>query len=490
MLRIKSEKNKIHMHPGPRGLPLIGSLFQLGNHPHRSLANLSKLHGPVMFMKLGLVPTVIISSAEAAEALLKTHDTDSCSRPALVAWKELSYNFSDVVFSPYGPSWRELRKLLVVKLLCAKKVEGYRSIREEEVERMLLSIISHVSSKKDVNLSELVQRLSNSIICRVAFGRKLEAGGEIEGLFDSALMESSELAIRVFFADYIPLGRWLDKLTGKEAALRKTHREVEIFCQEILENFHEKRVPTDDEETIVDFMLRRLKEHADLTMENVKGVLLNIIFAATDTSAATLETAMAELMRNPKTMMKVQEEVRCVAGKKGKVEESDLPRLNYLKCVIKETLRLHPPAPLLVPRETMGKISINGCDILPKTRIMVNAWAIGRDPTAWERPDEFIPERFVDGRDDFKGQDFKFIPFGAGRRICPGMFFAVVTVELALANLLKAFNWNMPTGLEGGEIDITEGVGIAVRLKTALRLKPTASETFTEFVSQYRDTAP
>ncbi|RWW26342.1 hypothetical protein GW17_00009276 [Ensete ventricosum] len=185
---------------------------------------------------------------------------------------------------------------------------------------------------------------------------------------------------------------------------------------------------------------------------------------------------MAELIRQPEMMKRAQDEVRGCVGSRGKVEESDLHQLQYLKGVIKETMRLHPPAPLLLPRETMQTIELNGCIIPPKTIIYVNAWAIGRDPNSWERPDIFNPERFMHGSFDTKGQDFKFIPFGEGRRICPGKNLGMLVVELVLANLLYSFNWHLPLGIMKEDVDMEEAPGITVHRKSALCLMATEYE--------------
>ena len=199
----------------------------------------------------------------------------------------------------------------------------------------------------------------------------------------------------------------------------------------------------------------------------------NIIIAGTDTSAATVIWTMTELARNTGVMRKAQDEVREVIGKKGQVEESDLLQLQYLKFVVNETLRLHPPLPLLLPRETTQHCEINGYHVSPRTRVFVNVWAIGRDENAWENPEEFNPDRFSESSVDYKGHDFQFLPFGAGRRICPGINFGTATAELALANLLYAFNWELPLGLKKEDIDMYEAPGIATHKKIDLCLMAT-----------------
>ncbi|KAK1325242.1 Cytochrome P450 71A1 [Acorus calamus] len=185
--------------------------------------------------------------------------------------------------------------------------------------------------------------------------------------------------------------------------------------------------------------------------------------AGTDTSFALLDWTMAELMRNQKAMKKVQDEIRCIMKDKTKIEESDIAKMAYLYAVIKETLRLHPPATMLLPRESMKEAIIRGYRVPAKTTVMVNAWAIGRDPKLWEDPEEFRPERFLNSSIDFKGNDFQLIPFGSGRRICPGMQFAMAEVELALASLLYRFDWRLPEKMKAEELDMREAPGLTVR---------------------------
>lgn len=192
--------------------------------------------------------------------------------------------------------------------------------------------------------------------------------------------------------------------------------------------------------------------------------------AGSDTSSASLVWTMAELIRNPSVLKKATEEVRDAVKGKLKVEERDLPRLSYLRSVVREGLRLHPPLPLLVPRETIESCEMMGYEIPPKTTVFVNALAIATDPKSWESPDEFQPERFLNSTVDFRGQDFEFLPFGAGRRVCPGINFGVVLIELALANLLNRFDWTLPEGMGVGDVEMEEAFGLTTHKKTPLCL--------------------
>lgn len=220
---------------------------------------------------------------------------------------------------------------------------------------------------------------------------------------------------------------------------------------------------------------RVTKHHLDLDLKLVcLSRLQDIFIAGIETTATTIEWGIAELIKNPTVMKKTQEEVRRVVGKKSKVDEEDIQQMNYLMCVIKETFRLHPATPTLLPRESYASSNVGGYQIPCKTMLLINAWAIQRDPELWIQPEEFIPERFIGKAIDFKGQDFEFIPFGSGRRICPGMSFGLATVEYAMANLLYWFDWELPHNTnKDGALDMTEAFGLGLRKKIPLHLVPT-----------------
>ncbi|GJN10753.1 hypothetical protein PR202_ga28874 [Eleusine coracana subsp. coracana] len=233
-----------------------------------------------------------------------------------------------------------------------------------------------------------------------------------------------------------------------------------------------------DEEDLLDVLLRVQREDAldlPLTTDNIKNVIIDIFSASSETAATTLVWTMAELMRNPRVMRKAQDEVRRVLGVKEKnnlVAEENLGELHYLRLVIKEALRLHPPAPLLIPRECGSPCQVLGFDVPVGAMVLVNAWAIGRYPAYWNEPEEFVPERFENSSVDFKGMDFEFIPFGAGRRMCPGMTFGMANVELPLASLLYHFDWELPDGMAPAELDMMETMGITTRRRSDLMLVP------------------
>ncbi|XVF49750.1 hypothetical protein PTKIN_Ptkin04bG0038600 [Pterospermum kingtungense] len=265
-----------------------------------------------------------------------------------------------------------------------------------------------------------------------------------------------------------PYLRWVDVLSGFIPCLKATSREIDTLFDQIIDE-HRSALKSHEEVTnkkdFVSIILRLQKEgmlEMNLTEDNIKAILLDMFAAGTDTTFITLDWGMTELLMNPRVMEKAQAEVRKVVGERRVVLESDLKQLDYMRVIIKEIFRLHPPAPVLLPRESMEDITVNGFDIPAKTRVFVNAWAIGRDPESWENPESFEPERFLDNPVDFKGQDFELIPFGAGRRICPGISFSTASTELALAQLLHSFDWELPPGTEGKDLDLTEAFGITM----------------------------
>ncbi|RVW70428.1 Cytochrome P450 83B1 [Vitis vinifera] len=328
LLFLLRNRRRTPLPPGPPGLPLIGNLLQLDKSaPHIYLWRLSKQYGPLMILRLGFVPTLVVSSARMAKEVMKTHDLEFSGRPSLLGLQKLSYNGLDVAFSPYNDYWREMRKICVLHLFNSKRAQSFRPIREDEVLEMIKKISQFASASKLTNLSEILISLTSTIICRVAFSKRYDDEGYERSRFQ--------------------------KLVGEGQAV-----EFDLFYQEIIDEHLDPNRPEPEKEDITDVLLKLQKNRLftiDLTFDHIKAVLMNIFLAGTDTSAATLVWAMTMLMKNPRTMTKAQEELRNLIGKKGFVDEDDLQKLPYLKAIVKETMRLHPASPLLVPRETLEK---------------------------------------------------------------------------------------------------------------------------------------
>ncbi|KAI0512301.1 hypothetical protein KFK09_012940 [Dendrobium nobile] len=490
LLKANKSKGK-KLLPCPWRLPILGHLHLLNpNKLHHSLLSLSNKHGPLILLHLGSIPTIIISSHDIAEEIFTKHDIAFSGRPLLTGPQKLFYNCSSVTFSPYGEHWRQARKIVMLELLSTRRVRSFETIRVEEIKKFIAAI-------KDLsiaNLSELTLSLANNIVCRVALGDKFAEGGYggEGGVWLHQLLKESQRFLGGFFvADFFPALKWVDRLIGFQGRIEKNFEQVDKFFDRVIwEHIKKEKEEEDeeeersnninargDEEDMVDILLR-LHEVAVVhggflsSMDHVKAILWESFLAATDTSSATITWTMTQLMKNPIVMKKLQEELKKATNGDTQrlIQECELEKLPYLKQVIKESMRIKPPVPLLLPHETIQSCQIQGYDIPAKTRVIFNIMAISIDPNIWEKPLEFLPERFEGSKVDFKGQDFEFLPFGSGRRKCPGINFAMVIVELALANLLHCFDWSMPDGMNTEDINMDENIGLTTHKKEALCL--------------------
>ncbi|KAJ8766513.1 hypothetical protein K2173_023760 [Erythroxylum novogranatense] len=468
--RSKGNKPARKLPPGPWRLPILGNLLQLvGSLPHRRLRDLAGIYGPLMHLQLGEVPTLVVSSPETAKEVMKTHDVIFSNRPKFLAPRIISYDCKNIIFSHYGGYWRQLRKICTIELLSAKRVQSFRRIREEEMSN--LNKILYSSRGSTINLSEKIHSLTYGITARAAFGKKCKD----QEAFISIITRLIEIAAGFSVADVYPS---IEALSGLKRKLEKIHQQSDRILENII-NEHKVRgriiggCSEELEEDLVDVLLKLQDSDPEfpLSVNSIKAVILDIFSAGSETSATTVEWAMSEMLKNPEVMERAQTEVREVFNRKGNVDETDINELKFLKSVIKETLRLHPPLPL-IPRECTENCTINGYDIPANTRVFINVWAIGRDPLNWNEAEKFKPERFLNCSTDFKGSDFEYIPFGGGRRMCPGITFGMANIELPLAQLLYLFDWELPFGMKHKELDMTETSGATIRRKE-LMLIPT-----------------
>ncbi|VVA91178.1 unnamed protein product [Arabis nemorensis] len=481
VLSKKLKPSECKLPPGPKKLPIIGNLHNLNGLLHACLRNLSQKYGPVMLLRFGYVPVVVISSREGAEEALKTQDLECCSRPETVSTRMISYNFKDIGFAPYGEEWKALRKLVVMELLNMKKFQSFRYIREEENDLLVMKLTESALRRSPVNLKKTLFTLVASIICRLAFGIDIHKCEFINEDSVEDLVHKFDLVMEtIAFADFFPRVGWLlDRISGQNKILNNVFAELDTFFQNILDEHLKPGRTVSESSDVVDVMVDLMKKQEKdgdsfkLTTDHFKGIISDLFLAGVNTSVITLTWAMTELIRNPRVMKKVQDEIRTTLGdKKERITEDDTNKLHYFKLVIKETFRLHPAAPLLLPRETMSQVKIHGYDIPAKTQIMINIYSIARDPKLWTNPEEFNPDRFLDSSIDYKGLSFELLPFGSGRRICPGMNMGIATVELGLLNLLYFFDWGLPEGKTVKDMDLEETGSVIISKKSTLELVP------------------
>ncbi|CAN6175103.1 unnamed protein product [Urochloa humidicola] len=473
--------------PSPPSLPLIGHLHLIGRLAHRSVHELQLRYGGgggLLFLQLGRRPTLVVSTAAAAADLFKNHDLAFASRPRSVGAERLMYGCCNVSFAPYGESWRRGKKVAVIHLLSPRRVEAFAPVRAAEAAALVAQARRAAVAGEAVELRELLYGYANAVVTRATAGA---AGATAEKM--KQLMGNSAALVAGFQPeDVLPdaPARFVRWASGLDKKIDDMAEAWDKFLSEIVAAHLEKGVGGEAEEgeDFLDVLLRLREEGVDgleLTDDRIKATVEDMIAAGTETTSQTLEWAMAELVANPRVMAKLQDEIARVSttvGDHPTVAEPDLNKMEYLKAVFKEVLRLHAPAPLLVPHESTAPVVVQGYEIPAKTALFVNAWAIGRDPAAWDAPEEFRPERFVASGGggaaavDFRGADYQFIPFGAGRRICPGINFALPVLELALVSLLRHFDWELPGGMRPAELDMGEAPGLTTPRRVPLVLVP------------------
>ncbi|KAL9227324.1 hypothetical protein vseg_003024 [Gypsophila vaccaria] len=466
--------------PGPKPWPIVGNLPHMGQAPHQGLAALAQKYGPLLYMRLGYVHVVVAASASVASQFLRTNDLNFSSRPPNSGAKHIAYNYQDLVFAPYGPKWRMLRKICSLHLFSSKAMDDFRHVRQEEVSILVNAIAK--TGTKPVQLGQLLNVCTTNALSRVMLGKRVLGDGT--GKSDPKAEEFKDMVMELMvltgvfnIGDFVPALEWLD-LQGVASKMKKLHKRLDNFMSAILEEHKSSGQHNGD----LLSTLISLKDNCDVegdqfTDIEIKALLLDLFSAGTDTSSSTTEWAIAELIRHPKILSQVQQELDSVVGRDRLMTEADLPNLPYFQAVIKEVFRLHPSTPLSLPRIATEACEINGYHIPKNATLLVNVWAIARDPDVWASPLEFKPERFLPGGDkpnvDVKGNDYELIPFGAGRRICAGLSLGLRMVQLMTATLAHAYDWALTDGLMPEKLNMDEAYGLTLQRKVPLMVHPT-----------------
>ncbi|KAL3604221.1 hypothetical protein D5086_005080 [Populus alba] len=475
---LKSQYKSKRLPPGPPRLPVFGNLLQLGQQPHRDLASLCDKYGPLVYLRLGSVDAITTNDPEIIREILVRQDEVFASRPRTLAAVHLAYGCGDVALAPLGPHWKRMRRICMEHLLTTKRLESFANHRADEAQHLVMDVWSRTQTGKPLNLREVLGAFSMNNVTRMLLGKQYfgaESAGPQEAMeFMHITHELFRLLGVIYLGDYLPFWRWIDP-HGCEKKMREVEKRVDDFHNKIIEEHRKtrktKRKETGEEDKDMDFVDVLLslpgengKEHMDDV--EIKALIQDMIAAATDTSAVTNEWAMAEVIKHPRVLSKIQQELDSVVGPNRMVTESDLAHLNYLRCVVRETFRMHPAGPLLIPHESLRATTINGYHIPDKTRVFINTHGLGRNTKLWADVEEFRPERHwpADGSrvEISHGADFKILPFSAGKRKCPGAPLGVTLVLMALARLFHCFDWTPPEGLSPEDIDTTEVYGMTM----------------------------
>ncbi|XP_075646991.1 cytochrome P450 705A20-like [Castanea sativa] len=448
-------KTSLHLPPSPPALPIIGHLHYLGPSLYKSLTKLSTKYGPLLYLKLGVSRCLVVSSASVANEIFKTHDLAFAERPSFPFSDKLPYGSSGFFVAPYGDQWRFIKKLCMTELLSAKQVEKSRVARHEELVRFLLKVLESAKKKQTLDMSVEIMKLTNNSTFRLAMSmRSLDEPHEAERI-RKLVKESNEVGAKACLGDMFgPLSKLAFWLYGQRAI------DVTLKYDEILERFlkqHEEISNERENEDLMDLLLKAYRDDKSefkINRIHLKAFLLDLFLAGVGTSAEVTLWTLAELINNPDVFNKVREEIKYEVGNTRLVEESDVPSLPYLQAVIKEALRLHPALPVVV-RECREDCKIKDFDVPKKTMVAVNLYAIMRDEKIWDYPNDFRPERFLVSS---KGKDgMEHIPFGAGRRGCPGEKLAFSMIQILVAAMVQCFDWKV--GREGDNVKVNMQVG-------------------------------
>ncbi|KAH7652462.1 Isoflavone 2'-hydroxylase protein [Dioscorea alata] len=460
--------------PSPPSLPIIGHIHLLRPLRHLSIHSLSKLYGPVVSLGLGPRNTIILSSPEAVEEALIKKDTIFSNHPVVKVGQILGYNNSTIFFSPYGPHFRNLRRLTSLQLLSTHQLNLLGRIRAEEFLSLIHRMVK-TSSSGEVELNERLFEMIYNSISKMVVGKRyhgdnVDVDVEVANQFKDIIQEVIQLVFSFNPRDFFPAFGWLD-LLGVERRMQRVLPRLDGFITEIIEEHRSKRRVNDaangggeagketeeEERSLVDVMLSLQETDPEtFTVEVIKGHILTMLAAGSDSIAKTIEITMLFLLSHPDILRKTKAEIDTNVGHDRIINESDLPNLPYLKNILKESLRLGMPMQGMPPRESSNDCTIQGYHVPKGTMLLVNLWGIQRDPELWDDAMSFKPERFA-GEIEEKG--LKYLPFGAGRRKCPGEHLAVRMVTGAVGALVQCFEWET---MSKEEVDINALLGLTV----------------------------
>ncbi|XP_031124635.1 angelicin synthase-like [Ipomoea triloba] len=478
-----SKKARPPLPPGPLGFPVVGYLPFLRPNLHHHFTDLARNYGPIFKLQLGSCLAVVVNSPSIAKQVVRDHDAVFANRDPPIAAIVGTYGGRDIAFAPSGTYWRDLRKVFVREMLSGANLRACYEHRREEVRKVIRGVKSRIG--EPVNIGELASSTELNVVARMIWGSTLgsdeEKNEKIGAVFRELMGKYVDTFAEPNISDFFP---WLARfdLQGIQAKMEGMRKDVDNILEPIIKEgvriVSEKSRSVSESDEKKDFLqiLLELKERDDigrsLDFQAIKAILLDIVIGGTDTTATMVEWVMTTLLDNPEIMKKVQKELEEIVGLNNIVEEVHLPKLSYLDAVVKETFRLYPALPLLVPRCPTNTTQVGGYTIPKSTRVFLNMYAIHRDPQLWDNPLEFRPERFLNQTSsglDYTGNDHRFLPFGSGRRICAGIPLAEKMLIYILSSLLHSFDWHLP---EGENLDLSDKFGIVTKKCVPLIVVP------------------
>ncbi|XP_048436114.1 cytochrome P450 81Q32-like [Pyrus x bretschneideri] len=482
------QKYNKRLPPSPGfSLPIIGHLHLIKKPLHRTLAKLSEKYGPVLYIQFGSRPVIVVSSPSAAEECFTKNDVNFANRPGLLAGKHLGYNYTTLVWASYGTHWRNMRRIASIELLSSHRLQMFYGIRVEEV-RSLLSRLFRGSKPGEFRILDMKStffELTLNVLMRMIagkryYGEQTEKSEEAQ-LFKEMVIETFELSGATNIGDFMPVLKHLG-VTVLEKKLVLLQKKKDEFMQNLIEEHRKLQrgsVSEQRSKSMVDVLLDLQETDPEYySNEIVRGMIQVMLSAGTETSAGTMECALSLLLNHPETLAKAQTEIDIQIGESRLLEESDFPKLPYLQGIINETLRMYPADPLLVPHESSEECTVGGFRVPRGAMLLVNTWAIQNNPKLWAQPRQFKPERFLNV---WERDGFVLLPFGTGRRGCPGEGLAIRMVGLALGSLLQCFEWER-TGEE--MVDMSEGTGLTMPKAHPLLAKCRPRPTMFALLSQ------
>ncbi|XP_045798597.1 cytochrome P450 76T24-like [Trifolium pratense] len=478
----QTQKSTNLLPPGPRPFPIIGNILELGKNPHKTLTKLSQIYGPIMTLKLGTITTIVISSPQLAKQVLHENSQIFSNRTVPHALCALNHDKVSVGMLPPLALWKKLRKICATKVFSTNILDSTKILRQQKLQELLDYVKEKCNKGEVFDVGEVVFTTILNSISNILFSMDLthstpdEKSQEFKNIIWGIMEESG----RPNVSDFFPILRPLDPQRVKARMTNHMKKVYKIFDGIIEERICSRDSKVDYEvfNDVLDSLLNNNnlgETTSELSRNEMVHLFQDLFVAGTDTTSSTIEWIMAELLRNPEKLTKARKELCKAIGKDETIEESHISKLPFLQAVVKETLRLHPAAPLLLPHKCDENMNILGFNVPKNAQLFVNVWAMGRDPTIWENPTMFMPERFLECDINYKGNNFELIPFGAGKRICPGLPLAHRTMHLIVASLLRNFEWTLADGLKPEDMNMDEQFGLTLKRIKALRVQATSS---------------